>query len=152
MVLAAIGCVGTAQAAEKIRYEEIPLRVVAHSSGATVFTTDGMSHAGARLVLEPDQAVLYQKDGSVENIPVDRIARVAIKHERTHFFEFTKASASAIVFLPYLVCGGDLVCTALATAAFSPATIAVTAGSAPVTLVLDGAAFFISPKVYEIVH
>ncbi len=87
-VLLAIGWGGTAQAAEKIRYEEIPDRIVAHSGGATVFTTDGMRHAGAKFRLEPDRVVLYQKDGSIENIPVDQIARVAIKHERPHFSEF----------------------------------------------------------------
>ncbi len=140
VALLAIGCVGRVQAAEKIRYEEIPSRVIAHSGGATVFTTDGMRHAGARFRLEPDQVVLYRKDGSTEDVPVDHIARIAIRHERTDFFEFTKLSAVAVVFLPYRVCDADLVCAALAATVISPAAIAVAAGSAPVTLALDGAA------------
>jgi hypothetical protein len=152
-----IGCFATARAAEKIRYEEIPARLVqlgglTHGRNFKVTTIDGTSHVGASFRLEPDQVVLYQKDGSIENIPVDRVVRVSIRRERAPFFEFTKLSAVAVVYLPYWVCDGDLVCAALAATVISPVVIAVAAGSAPVTLALDCAAFFIPSKVYEIVH
>jgi hypothetical protein len=149
--MAAVGCVGTAQAAEKIRYEEIP-RGVSSQGEATVLTIDGAKHEGAKFRLDSDQVVLYRKDGSIENLPVDQIVRLSFKAERKHYFEFTVLSAAAAVVLPYWVCDGDLVCAVLAGTVISPAAIVVAAGSAPVTLALDGMRLLIPPKVYEIVH
>jgi hypothetical protein len=154
MVLLAIGCVATAQGAERIRYEQIADRIGALGGdrGATVFTIDGMKHAGVRFHLSPDQVSLYRKDGSIEGIRFDQIARVEIGHRRRHFFEFTVMSAVGVAALPVLVCDGDFVCAALAATVISPTAAAVAVGSAPVTLAMDGVALLIPPKVYEIVH
>jgi hypothetical protein len=153
MALAAIGCVGTARAAEKIRYEEIPGSVIAQGGGATVLTIDGVRHAGAKFRLEPDRVVLYLKDGSIENVPVAQIARVEIKRARTsHFLDFTIGSAEASVMLPIFLWEGDVVLGCVFAPVVFPVELAVAAVSAPFTLAADGAALLRPPKVYEIVH
>jgi hypothetical protein len=152
LVLAAIGCVGTVQAAQKIRYEEIPGRIAAHSGGAVVFTTDGTKHAAAGFRVEPDRVVLYRKDGTHEDLPSEHISRIEIKHRRGRFFGFTVSRARDVAGGPLFLCGKDRVCLALAAAIISPIAIALTAGSAPVTLAMDGVTLFIQPRVYEIVH
>lgn len=157
MALMAIGCIGTATAAEKIRYEELPnhtepLGRVAGGRRATVITGDGAKHVGRTFRIEPDRMVLYVGNGSIEDILSTDIVRIEVKTRRRHFLDFTVNSILSAVYAPVIVCGGDLVCAALAATVISPVSLAVAAVSAPVTLTATGIQLLIPPKVWEIVH
>src|SRR5579862_674411 len=71
MVLAAIGCAGTVQAAEKIRYEEMSARLaifgyLVDDRCIDVKSLDGTKHSGTRLYLLPTGSLVLRKDGSLE--------------------------------------------------------------------------------------
>jgi hypothetical protein len=150
-LLVSMGCVGTAQAAERIRCEEIPNRVGPLLEGrrATVVTTEGKRYKGAGFRVEPDQVSLYV---GVQDIPFEHIKRIEVERNRTHFFEFTELSGVAIVVAPVAVCNFDTGCAVLVAPVVSSIAIVVTVGSAPVTLIVDGVSRLLPSRVFEIVH
>ena len=150
VALALLGFMGTVQAAEKIRYANLASSRPFIDGQSTVVTTDGMGHAAARIHFEPNQAVLY-RNGSVETISSERIARVEVKR-RGRFFAFTLSRAADVVEGPAFLCGREPICLAISAAIVSPIAVVLTVGSAPITLTAEGVLLFIPPKVYEIIH
>jgi hypothetical protein len=154
-------CVATGQAADKIRYEEIPNRLapfgrVLEYRGFNVITLDGKEHNGRRLGLESDHLRVFHSEKSWEDLPSEQIARIEIS-QGGRFFHHVADSAVIPVGIGVLLCGGDswgvgsTLCAIPVTTVFSPVW-AYTAATAPFYLAADGIAFFIPPKVYEIVH
>jgi hypothetical protein len=162
-VILAMGSMGAAQAAEKIRYEDIPNRLAIFGTivggfRVKVVTRDGSEHTGRALRLGPNGVlVLGIADALKEEISSEDIARIEIRRGR-HLFDSSIASATVAVETPELVCGFDekpsRSCMSIAALVLSPfeAAFAVFAvGSAPVTLAFDGAQFLLPPRVFEIV-
>jgi hypothetical protein len=157
MVLAAIGCAVTAQAAEKIRYGEMSSRLalfgyLIKDRCVNVKSLSGAKHPGTRLYLLPIGALVLREDGSSEFIPGEEIARIEIKPCGGSFFGVTLRYA-LIALDPKILCGDHHGrCVAASYALLSPETLAFAVASAPFTLAVDGVTFLIPPKVYEIVH
>jgi hypothetical protein len=157
VVLAAIGCVGTAQAAERIRYEEIPNHIGPFGTyiawrGIAVITVDGVKHSGRQLLLQPDHLRVFRKDDDWEDLPSDHVARIEIR-QRGRFLTYAEMAFSLPLFFPAIECEDShhpVICWTISSVAFSPvwATVAAT----PFFLAAEGVTFFIPPKVYEIVH
>jgi hypothetical protein len=167
-VLAVIGCAGAAQAAEKIRYEELaakfaPLNRAIEHRGITVTTLDGVKHSGRRLYFFADHVRLYRtddswvfrSDDSSEDLPGDEIARIEIRQRGRFFHHIVENGVAALIPIPLALavcvscdCGIDVLINFLA----EPPMLAYAVASTPVFLAADAVAFFIPPKVYEIVH
>jgi hypothetical protein len=159
VVLAAIGCTGMAQAAEKIRYEEIPRRIAPFGTTVEAFRVkvialDGAESAGRGLTFEPNRLRVWSGYSSWD-LPRDMVARIEIKRGGW----FYRITFSSIVFAfggPGWACednpGPTPLCLAYTSAVISPAAIAFAAASAPATLTVDGVRLLIPPKVYEIVR
>jgi hypothetical protein len=168
VVLVAVGCAATARAAEKIRYEEIaakfaPLHREIEHREITVTTLDSVKHTGRRLYFFADHVRLYRtddswahrSDDSSEDLPSDEIARIEINQRGRFFHHIVEDGMAALLPIPVALaacgngdCGVGMVIYFLAT----PPLLAYAAASTPVFLAADAAAFFIPPKVYEIVH
>jgi hypothetical protein len=153
---------GLSEAAETIRYEEIPQHLgnfgsVLEHRGFKVVTLDGKEHSGRRLRLEPHQVWVFRGKAS-ESLSSDQISRIEIS-QGGRFFHHVVIGAILPPALAAFVCGGGILadgtypmaCIIPLTVLASPvwAYLAVTA---PFYLASDGVAFLIPPKVYEIVH
>ena len=161
--LAILATASTIQAADKIRYEEIPSHLGPFGSvlayrGFTVVTLDGKEHNGRRLRLEPDHVRIFHLNNTFEDLTSDRISRIEIS-QAGRFFHHIATSAELPLAIGGLACGDwdaggggtSPVCMIPITALASPIW-AYTAATAPFYLASDAVAFFIPPKVYEIVH
>lgn len=140
---------GSCLAATKITYDEIPSHLgpfgtVLAYRGFTVTTTDGKTHDGRRLRVESDHLRIFHKDNSFEDLPNFDVTRIEI-HQFGRFFhhivENSTAWAAACMFG----------CSAAVLLLVPPVEV-YTAATAPFFLAADGIAFFIPPKVYDIVH
>jgi hypothetical protein len=157
VALLGMGRVGTAQAAEKIRYEDMSARLaifgyVIDDRCIKVKSLDGAKHSGTRLYLLPNGALVLRRDDSLEYVPGEEIARIEVKPCGGSFFGVTLKYA-LIALEPKILCGDHHSrCVAALYALLSPETLAFAAASAPVTLAADGVTFLLPPKVYEIVH
>ncbi len=157
VVLAAIGCVGTAQAAEKIRYEGIPNRIAPFDSyiqwrSITVTTVDGVKHPGHELHLQPDHLRVFRKDDEWEDLPSRNVARIEIR-QRGRFIPYVEGAFFLPLFFPAIECEDShhpVICWTISSVAFSP--VWATVAAIPFFLAAEGVTFFIPPKVYEIVH
>jgi hypothetical protein len=157
-----LGFAASGQAADKIRYEEIPQHLAPFGNvlayrGFTVITADGKQHNGRRLLLETDHLrIFHQGDKSWEDLPSEQVSRIAI-FQGGHFFHHLVERAEGPLLLTSLLCGGieassvSPECAIPATALFSPLWVPA-AVTAPFVFAADGIAFLIPPKVYEIVH
>jgi len=158
--LLAIICMGAGQAAEKIRFDEIPNRLAPFGTvlayrAFNVVTLDGQAHEGRRLRLEQDHARIFENK-TYADLPGEQIARIEIRqtwrfvHHIVEAAEFPFGAAA-------LGCGAFVsdnispACVVPVVALFSPAW-AYTAVTAPFFLASYGIASLIPPKVYEIVH
>jgi hypothetical protein len=149
----------TNQAADRIRYDEIPARLAPFGSvlayrGFNVITLDGKKHGGRRLRLEPDHLRIFHLNNSWEDLPSEQISEIKIS-QGGRFFHHTADSAEIPLELSAIACGGlegnpVAACLMPVTALFSPVW-AYTAATAPFHLASDGVAFLIPPKVYKIV-
>jgi hypothetical protein len=164
VLLVASVAAGSMEAAEKIRYEEIPRHLAPFGSvlryrGFNVVTIDGQEHRGRELRLDSDHVRVYYPKSN-EDIPGHQISRIEIS-QRGRFFHHIVDSAVLPVLAGVLPCvdlmGNSsspkclMIATPLLTALFSPIW-AYTAATGPFFLAADGIAFLLPPKVYEIVH
>jgi hypothetical protein len=158
--LLALACMGAAQAAEKIRFDEIPNRLAPFGTvlayrAFKVVTLDGKAHEGRRLRLEQDHVRIFENK-TYEDLPGEQIARIEIR-QTWRFVHHIVEAAEFPFAVAALGCGGlvsdsvSSLCVIPVTALFSPAW-AYTAVTAPFFLASDGVASLIPPKVYEIVH
>jgi len=152
----AMACVGTAQGADKIRYEEL----FAHFENDldhgvfNVVTLDGKGHRG-RLRLEFDHARVFHRDNRSEDLPIEQVSRIETS-KRGRFFPLVVESTALPLRVAVYGCEGDTGrrlagCIARNTpfvVLYSPAW-AFSVAELPVNLVV---AFLIPSKVWEIVH
>jgi hypothetical protein len=161
--IAMAACLGSAQAADKIRYEEIPAHLGPFGSvlayrGFKVVTLDGKQHRGRRLRLELDHLRVFHLNNSYEDLPGEQVTRIEIS-QGGRYFHHVVENAEIPILIAALGCGGlswepaklSPWCMVPITTLFSPAW-AYTAVTAPFFLAADGVAWLIPPKVYEIVH
>jgi len=144
--LALAACVGSAQAATKITYDDIPKHIapfgaVLKHRSFKVTTIDGKTHKGATLFLYGDRLALGRRDGSYEDaIPSGQITRIEIRQ----FGRFTQYMVWNSDCIPLGAPPGLLPHCHRGASLRNPST--------PVLLTADAITFFIPPKVYEIVH
>jgi hypothetical protein len=158
VALVSAASVSAGQAADKIRYEDIPQHIanfgtVLFHRGFTVVTVDGKKYESRKLRLEADHVELFLGDRPGEEVPSEQVARIEIR-QAGRYFHHIADSAVIPVGLAMFLCGrpaDDWPCDVIATAALSPVW-AYTAVTAPFYLVADAIAFFLPPKVFEIVH
>jgi len=159
--LTLLASIGTIQAADKIRYAEISIRLapfgtVLEYRGFTVTTLDGKAHGGRRLGLETDHLRIFHSDSSWEDLSSEQVSRIEIR-QAGRFFHHVVEGALFPLVPAAIACGLSsgptvpLACVLFVSAPFSPLW-AYTAATTPFFLAADGIAFFIPPKVYEIVH
>jgi hypothetical protein len=153
LVLAAIGCAGAAQAAEKIRYEEIPEQIVPFGSviayrGITVTTDDGVKHFGRRLRLEPDHVRVFRIDNSWEDLGAGRVSRIEIRPTWRYVHHI--GDNAVLGMIPFAICEYGSAC--VLALVFAPPFLIYAAVSAPVYLAADAVTLLLPPKIYEIVH
>lgn len=162
VALAAMACFGAGQAAEKLRYEEIPNRIAPFGSvlehrGFKVITLDGTEHRGRQLRLDADHLRIFRGGDYWEDLPSDQIQRIEIRQAGRFSHRILE---SAVIPLVGALCFMDrpvksvrswVGCFIPVTAMLSPA-LAYAAVSAPIYLAFDGVAFLVPPKVYEIVR
>jgi hypothetical protein len=158
----ALAGIGTCQAAERIRYNEIPDKLGGFGTvlvyrGFKVTTLDGKEHSGRRLRLEADHLRVFYRNNTWEDLPAEQVSKIKISQAGRYFHHIAE-SAEIPLALAALLCGGPwegttlpFVCMAPITALFSPAW-AYTAVTGPFYLASDGVAFLIPPKTYEIIH
>lgn len=156
-----IACVGAGQAAEKIRYSEIPTHLASFGTtltnrGFTVTTLDGKQHRGRKLELESDHLRIFQGQDSWEDLSSDQVSRIEISQTHRFFHQVAGSAVIPVEDAAYFCSGFGLggfnpLCFLPVTALFSP-DWAYTAVTAPAFLAADVVAPFIPPKVYEIVH
>jgi len=159
-VIVTIACIASGEAAEKLRYEEIPNRLAPFGTvlayrGFRVITLDGKAHAGRRLRLESDHVRIFHLNNSYEDLASEQVARIEIR-QGGRFFHHIVWSAEIPVVFAFWACGEDSdtvspACGIPVAAFFSPVW-AYTAATTPFYLAADGVAFLIPPKVYEITH
>jgi hypothetical protein len=157
IALVSAATISAAQAADKIRYEEIFQRIpgshqILENRSFTVVTIGGERHQGRRLQFLTDHVELFHGD-SEERFPSEQIARIEIRQDG-RYFHHIENSALMPISGAMLLCGepaDDWPCDAIATVVLSPVW-AYTAVTAPLYLVADAIAFFLPPKVFEIVH
>jgi hypothetical protein len=156
-------CLGSAQAAEKIRYEEIPGHLGPFGSvlayrGFKVVTLDGKAHRGRRLGLGADHLQVFHSGDSYERLPAEQVLRIEIRQGGRYFQHVVESVG--LPLSPILICsdgfpiaGGRIspACAIPMAIIFSPLWT-YPAVVSPFYLVADGIAWLIPPKVYEIVH
>jgi len=153
-LLAIVGSVSI-QAAEKIRYEELPTRLapfgtVLEHRGFNVTTLDGKQHRGRRLLLQSDHVRIFDRKNKWEDLSSGQIARIEISQSGRFIHHVVEGAVVPLFPLVgcfeanpgYCILGIPLV----------PVFLAYPAVTTPFFLAADGIAFFIPPKVYEIVH
>lgn len=163
-------CMATAQAAEKIRWEDLQQRfggnpvcpsgarcdgLVEHRS-IDVITRDGSKHHTRRLLIAAGHVRLYDRHNNMEVLSRSDVTRIEIRKRGRYFRRIVD---SAVLPLD----GGLLVCTGFgeqrcdpvmfaATITVMAAVWAYTGASAPVFLVAEGVALFKRPKIFELVE
>jgi hypothetical protein len=144
----------TCMAATKITYDEIPKHlgrfgtVIAYR-GFTVTTTDAKTHSGRRLLLEPDHLRIFHRDNWYEDLPGIEVTRIEVR-QAGRFFHHVAEDAQAVKELAEA--SGDEFLDPIGELILLPPVFVYTAATTPFFLAADGVAFFIPPKVYEIVH
>ncbi len=108
-VIVTIACIASGEAAEKLRYEEIPNRLAPFGTvldyrGFRVITLDGKAHGGRRLRLESDHVRIFHLNNSYEDLASEQIARIEIR-QRGRFFHHIVWSAEIPVMFAFLACG-----------------------------------------------
>jgi len=149
---------GVIEAADKIHYDEIPIRLAPFGSvlehrGFTVTTLDGKEHRGRRMALELDRVRIFHDGALTEELPSEQISRIQIR-QAGRFFHHVVEGAIVPLAVPALACDESPhvnLCFLGFAALFSPLW-AYPAATSPFFLAADGIAFLIPPKVYEIVH
>jgi hypothetical protein len=159
LMMTALAATAAAQAAEKIRFEDLQYRIAPYGAvlehrGVKVVTIDGAAHTGRRLRLDPGRICVFSGDHET-CLSVERVSRIEVS-QGGRFFHHISNSAQIPVALGELFCGGmdgtgSPGCVATVAAVFSPVW-AYTGATAPFYLVADGIAFLIPPKVYEIIQ
>jgi hypothetical protein len=159
-VIVAIACIASGEAAEKLRYEEIPNRLAPFGTvlayrGFRVTTLDGKPHAGRRLRLESDHVRIFHLNNSYEDLASEQIARIEIR-QGGRFFHHLDETAALALLLPFCVAAirshdASPLCLIPTIVTFPP-VLAFAAATTPFYLAADGVAFLIPPKVYEITH
>jgi hypothetical protein len=144
----------TCMAATKIAYDEIPnhlgrFHTLLEHRGFTVTTNDGKTHSGRRLLLESDHLRIFHRDNSSEDLPSIGVTRIEIRQAGRSFHHVVRG-ASVVLFFPVFAFAAPR--DSIPLILLTPAALAYTAATAPFFLAADGIAFFIPPKVYEIVH
>jgi hypothetical protein len=155
--MAMIGSIGMAQAAERIRYKEIPGKLAPFGTYVewrriTVTTVDGAKHSGRQLLLQPDHLRVLRNDDDWEDLPSHDVARIEVR-QRGRFLPYVEGAFWLPLMFPAAECENThhpVICWTISSVAFSPAWVTVAA--IPFFLAADGIAFFIPPKVYEIIH
>jgi hypothetical protein len=150
--------ISSGQAAERIRYEDLPYHLARFGSmlehrGFSVTTLDGKRHSGRRLLLESDHVRIFHRDQSWEDLAGDEISRIEIR-QTGRFFHHV-GDGLGFILLPMMFAGNQDANTAacyMAAVIAIPPTAAYTAVTAPVFLTLDVVAFFVPAKVFEIAH
>jgi len=161
VALAAVVSTGAAHAAEKLRYDEIRLRLgappfdpVLTYRGFTVVTQDGKKYSGRRLRLDPDHVRIFQSK-SFQDVPAANLARIEIRqawryvHHIVNSATFPLAGAG-VCELTTANWSANL-CVGVVLTIVTPPALAYTAASAPFFLAADAIAFLIPKKVYEII-
>lgn len=160
-VIVTTACLVTCQAADKIRYDDIPTRLAPFGSliayrGINVITLDGKEHRGRRLRVESDHVRVFYPH-SWEDLPSQQISRIEVS-QCGRFSHHIVESAVVPLLGAALACGGmsdagrfSPACLTSVTVVLSPVW-AYTAVTTPFFLASDGVACLIPPKVYEIVH
>jgi hypothetical protein len=158
IALVSVAFSDAAHAADKIRYEDIPQHVasfgtVLYHRGFTVITIDGKKYESRTLRLEADHVELFHGAGPGEKVPSEYVARIEIRQSGRYFHHIVESAWIPLLFATAFCEGPDYnwVCTAALTPLFSPAW-AYTAVTAPFFLAADAIAFFLPPRVFEIVH
>ena len=156
IALVSVASVGAGQAADKIRYEDIPQHIarfgtVLEHRGFTVVTIDGKKYESRRLRVEADHVELFHGAGPGEKVPSEQIARIEIRQAGRYFHHIEESAL------------GPLIVGAAASESWGPAGFILgtalaspfwsyTAVTAPFFFAADAIAFFLPPKVFEIVH
>jgi hypothetical protein len=149
LIVVALATASTSMAATKISYEDIPKHLGVFTTyiehrGITVITADGKTHKGRRLQFTSDHLTIY-RDKFQEDLPKSDVMRIEIS-QSGRFFHHVVTSAQLIASV------ADPAYDAAITIIFGPPVLAYAAATTPFFLAADGIAFFIPPKVYEIVH
>jgi len=152
-LLLTLATAGTSMAATKITYDEIPKHLGAFGSllehrGFTVTTADGKMHKGRGLEIYPDHLSIHRGKYH-EDLPKAEVTRIEIS-QAGRFFHHVVGPTKAAVLLPLMVVEDPDDCVPLIL--LTPPLLAYAAATTPFFLAADGIAFFIPPKVYEIVH
>jgi hypothetical protein len=147
---------GAGQAAEKIRYEEIPDHIgrfgeVLAYRGFTVVTIDGTKYQGRQLRLEADHVVLFRDAGMGDSVPSEQVERIEIRQTGRYIHHVLYSALVPLLFGAVICQDSGSACLFIVSALFSP-TLAYTAVTAPFFLAADAIGFFLPPKVYEIIH
>ncbi|MGA2601973.1 MAG: hypothetical protein ABSH09_33835 [Bryobacteraceae bacterium] len=155
VTLLAIAGLGTSQAAEKIRFDEIPTRLAPFGTvlayrGFNVTTLDGKQHRGRRLLLQSDHVRIFDRKNHWEDLSSDEIARIEI-NQHGRFIHHVVENAPLPV-LPIIGCLETNTGYCILGIGLVPIFLAEVAVTTPFFLAADSIAFFIPPKVYEIVH
>lgn len=103
----AIAGLGASQAAEKIRYEELPKRLAPFNGllpyrGITVTTIDGKKYSGRRLLLESDHVRIFDRKDKWHDLFSDQIAQIEIS-QRWRFIHHVEEGAD-FALLPLIGC------------------------------------------------
>lgn len=153
-VLAAAG-LGSIQAAEKIRWEDLQKRFQQGKElRVNVITRDGKKHHATTVAMSATEISLNDR-GKIETLERQNVERVEIK-ERKRYYRHIGENAALSVALPVV----SLIETAYGCEAgicvwgllLTPPMVAYTAASAPVFLAADGVAFLLPPKAYDVVE
>ncbi len=152
-VLMAAG-LGSVQAAEKIRWEDLQKRVyqLGELRSVNVITRDGIKHHANRLTITADHLSLFDHQ-TIQEVPRRDVAGVEIRQRKRHYKHIGE-NAVLSAWLPVVslmefaydcdagICVWGLLLT--------PPLWAYSAASAPVFLAADGVAFLMPAKAFEI--
>src|SRR5580704_7551034 len=153
----ALGSIGSAQGAEKIRWEEIPARIAPFGTtvkgfSVKVTTVDGTVHKGYSVTVAAAQLDVDSGDCGedairrcvTETMARGQVARIEIRRGRRATDLTLDALIGAALYAGACFWGPHVGCLIM------PFLAAVAAVSAPITLAVDGVELLIPPKVYEI--
>lgn len=156
LILALISS-AAAHGVERIRYEEIPVRLAPFGTtikaySIRVTTRDGVVHGTEAMYLQAAEVRLAHEDLALwETIASSKVARIEIRRGR-RVLDFTIDAFWGGLF-PVVGCFAGYADGCFLVPFVTPALVAVSAVSAPVTLAVDGIELLCSrPKVYEIIH
>jgi hypothetical protein len=154
-VLIAAG-LGTVQAAEKIRWEDLQQHVgkLGELRSVSVVTRDGHKHHSRGLTMTGDHLSLLSRQ-NIEDVARQDVARVEIR-QRKRYYQHIGENVALSVGLPVLSlielasnCDAGICIWGFVLA---PPLLAYTVASAPVFLAADGIALLIPPKAFDIVQ